>query len=193
LLVSAPILLNLFLFALFALVSGGLQYYSVVALGVLYGTAPAVANTALTGYLLFSALGVLAGGVLGGRTGRHNLIVGAGFVVVGACAALLASMPIGNVLIVATMATAGFFIGVTMPARDLIVRAVTPAGSFGKVFGFVTSGFNLGGIVAPLIFGYAMDYGAPHWVFWLVVGFSLLYAGASAFSGRRVEIQRAGR
>ncbi len=194
LLVSAPILLNLFLFALFALVSGGLQYYSVVALGVLYGTAPAVANTALTGYLLFSALGVLAGGVLGGRTGRHNLIVGAGFGVVGACAALLASMPIGDVLIVATMATAGFFIGVTMPARDLIVRAVTPAGSFGKVFGFVTSGFNLGGIVAPLIFGYAMDHGAPQWVFWLVVGFSLLYAGASALSGGRLlEIQRAGR
>ena len=193
LLVSAPILLNLFLFALFALVSGGLQYYSVVALGVLYGTAPAVANTALTAYLLFSALGVLAGGVLGGRTGRHNLIVGAGFGVVGACAALIAAVPIGDVLIVATMATAGFFIGVTMPARDLIVRAVTPAGSFGKVFGFVTSGFNLGGIVAPLIFGYAMDHGAPQWVFWLVVGFTLLYAGASAFSGGRVEIQRAGR
>jgi MFS transporter, FSR family, fosmidomycin resistance protein len=193
LLVSAPILLNLVLFALFALVSGGLQYYSVVALGVLYGTAPAVANTALTGYLLFSALGVLAGGVLGGRTGRYNLIVGIGFGVVGACAAVLASMPVGDVLIVATMATAGFFMGVTMPSRDLIVRAVTPAGSFGKVFGFVTSGFNLGGIIAPLIFGYAMDHGAPQWVFWLVVGFSLLYASASAFSGGRVEIQRAGR
>ena len=193
LLASAPIMLNLLLFALFALVSGGLQYYSVVALGVLYGTAPAVANTGLTAYLLFSALGVLAGGVIGGRTGRHNLIVSAGFAVVGACAALLASMPIGDVLIVAAMATAGFFIGVTMPSRDLIVRAVTPPGSFGKVFGFVTSGFNLGGIVAPLIFGYAMDHGAPQWVFWLVVGFSLLYASACTFSGSRVEIQRAGR
>ncbi len=194
LLASAPILLNLLLFALFGLVSGGLQYYSVVALGALYGTAPAVANTALTAYLLFSALGVLAGGVLGGRTGQPNLIVGAGFAVVGACAALLASRPIGDVLIVATMATAGFFIGVTMPSRDLMVRAVTPAGSFGKVFGFVTSGFNLGGIVAPLIFGYAMDSGAPQWVFWLVVGFSLLYVSASALSGSRVlDIQRVGR
>jgi hypothetical protein len=39
-----------------------------------------------------------------------------------------------------------------------------------------------------------MDHGAPQWVFWLVVGFSLLYASASAFSGSRVlEIQRAGR
>ena len=193
LLVSAPILLNLFLFALFSMVTAGLQNYSVVALGALHGTTPAIANTALTAYLLFSALGVLAGGVLGGRTRRHNLVVGAGFGVVVACAALLAAMPIGDVLIVASMATAGFFMGVAMPSRDLIVRAVTPAGSFGKVFGFVSSGFNLGGIIAPLVFGYAMDHGAPQWVFWLVVGFGLLYAVASAFTGGRVEIKPAGR
>ncbi len=140
---SAPILLNLFLFALFALVSGGLQYYSVVALGVSvrHGACRRKHRADRVSAVL-GALGVLAGGVLGGRTGRHNFIVGAGFGVVGACAALLAAMPVGDVLIVATMATAGFFIGVTMPSRDLIVRAVTPAGSFGKVFGFVTSGFN---------------------------------------------------
>ena len=60
-----------------------------------------------------------------------------------------------------------------MPSRDMIVRAVTPPGSFGKVFGFVTSGFNLAGIVAPLIFGLAMDQGAPRWVFLLTALFCL--------------------
>ena len=40
-----------------------------------------------------------------------------------------------------------------------------PAGSFGKVFGFVTTGFNIGGIVSPLIFGAIMDHGSPRLVF----------------------------
>jgi len=33
------------------------------------------------------------------------------------------------------------------------------------VFGFVTTGFNIGGIVAPLIFGAIMDHGSPRLVF----------------------------
>src|SRR5665647_3316108 len=48
LLLSAPILLNLFFFILIALMSGGMYNYSVVALGALYGTPVAVANTALS-------------------------------------------------------------------------------------------------------------------------------------------------
>ena len=47
----------------------------------------------------------------------------------------------------------GFVNGLMQPSRDMLVRAVTPDGQFGKVFGFVTTGFNIGGIIAPLIFG----------------------------------------
>ena len=72
------------------------------------------------------------------------------------------------------MAAAGFFSGIIMPSRDMIVREVTPPGSFGKVFGFVTTGFNIGGIVSPLMFGAIMDHGSPRWVFLLVAAFSLL-------------------
>jgi MFS transporter, FSR family, fosmidomycin resistance protein len=64
--------------------------------------------------------------------------------------------------------------GLMQPSRDMIVRAVTPDGQFGKVFGFVTTGFNIGGIIAPLMFGYVMDIGHPRWVFFLVCGLSLL-------------------
>src|ERR1700733_6564302 len=48
LLLSAPILLNLAYFTLTSIMSGGLNTYLVVALGALHGTAPAVANMALT-------------------------------------------------------------------------------------------------------------------------------------------------
>jgi MFS family permease len=48
---------------------------------------------------------------------------------------------------------------------------VTPPGAFGKVFGFVTTGFNIGGVIAPLIFGLLMDQGQPRIVFLAIVGF----------------------
>ena len=67
------------------------------------------------------------------------------------------------------MSLNGFVNGLMQPSRDMIVRAVTPEGQFGKVFGFVTTGFNIGGIIAPLMFGYVMDAGHPRAVFYLVV------------------------
>jgi len=38
----------------------------------------------------------------------------------------------------------------------------------------VSTGFNLGGIVSPLLFGWIMDQGAPHWVFGASVVFMVL-------------------
>ena len=46
---------------------------------------------------------------------------------------------------------------------------MTPAGSFGKVFGFVTTGFNVGGVIGPLFFGWLMDRGEPRMIFMAVV------------------------
>jgi FSR family fosmidomycin resistance protein-like MFS transporter len=54
------------------------------------------------------------------------------------------------------------------------VRAVTPQGSFGKVFGFVSVGFSIGGSIAPLLFGWLMDRGEPRAIFLLSVLFTAL-------------------
>src|SRR5882672_10806372 len=70
LLLSPPILLNLVLFLMLSMVGGGLNQYLVVGLEALHGTPPVVANTALTGLLTMSAIGVLIGGALAGRTSR---------------------------------------------------------------------------------------------------------------------------
>ena len=74
---SPPILLNLLFFILLSMSGGGLNNYLVVTLGALYGTPLAVANTALTGLLIMSAVGVLAGGMLTGWTARHGLVASA--------------------------------------------------------------------------------------------------------------------
>jgi len=174
LLLSAPILLNLIFFVLLAMMSGGLYNYSVVAFGALYGTAVTTANVALTGNLLLSAIGVLIGGMLVGRTTRHGLVAMLGLAGIALFVALVAQFDLGSLALIAAMSAAGFCSGVIMPSRDMIVREVTPPGSFGKVFGFVTTGFNIGGIISPLIFGAIMDHGSPKLVFLLVAAFSLI-------------------
>jgi MFS family permease len=174
LLMSAPILMNLFFFALLATISGGMFNYSVVALGTLHGTPPAIANSALSSLLLLSALGVLAGGVIATRVSRHAWVAALGLAGMAATSLLVAQFDLSTVLLVAVMTLFGFFYGVIMPSRDMIVREVTPPGSFGKVFGFITTGFNIGGIVSPLIFGAIMDRGNPQWVFVAVAAAALL-------------------
>jgi MFS family permease len=174
LLLSAPILLNLTFFILLAMMSSGLYNYSVVALGALYGTPVTTANAALTGYLLLSAAGVLVGGLLVTRTKRHSLVATLGLIAMALSALLVALVDLGALPLIVAMSLGGLFSGVIMPSRDMIVREVTPPGSFGKVFGFVTTGFNIGGIVSPLIFGAVMDHGSPRMVFLLVAAFTLL-------------------
>jgi len=186
LLLSAPILLNLAFFILLAMMSGGLYNYSVVALGALYGTPVTTANVALTGNLLLSAAGVIVGGLLVTRTKRHSLVATLGLTAMALSVVLVAVVDLDSLALIAAMSLAGLFSGVIMPSRDMIVREVTPPGSFGKVFGFVTTGFNIGGIVSPLIFGAVMDHGSPRMVFLLVAAFTLLGIVTVAARPRRI-------
>jgi MFS family permease len=185
LLISAPILLNLVFFAILAVISAGLYNYSVVALGALYGTPVTTANAALTGNLVWSAIGVLMGGLLVGRTTRHGMVASVGLAAMGLFTALVAEIDLGALALIAVMSLIGLFSGIIMPSRDMIVREITPPGSFGKVFGFVTTGFNIGGIIAPLIFGAIMDHGSPRLVFLAVAALSLIAILTVATRSRR--------
>ncbi|HET7847796.1 MAG TPA: MFS transporter [Pseudolabrys sp.] len=174
LLLSPPIMLNLLFFLLLATVNSGVYNYSVAALNAAYGTPAAVANAGLTAFLLLSSLGVLAGGFIASRTTHHSLVAIGGVIITAAAVMLIANIDLGTILLVVVMAAGGFFSGAIMPSRDMIVREVTPPGSFGKVFGFVTTGFNLGGVISPLIFGAIMDHGNPRMVFVVIAAFCLL-------------------
>jgi MFS family permease len=174
LLLSAPILFNFATFTLLAMINAGLQNYSVVALGALYGTQAAIANAALTSYLVLAAAGVLVGGALAARFQRHDLLAIVGLVGGGAAMVLIVTGDPGSALLIAIMAAIGLLSGVIMPSRDLLVREVTPPGAFGTVFGFVTTGFNIAGVIAPLVFGLLMDHGRPELVFITCAAFSVL-------------------
>ncbi len=185
LLLTAPILVNFLFFLIYAFASFGLQNFSVVALGQLYGTSPVTANTALSGYLLLSALGVLIGGWIAGRMTHHRFIAALGLSVTALTALLIGSVDLGALLLVLVMALAGLCGGMVMPSRDLIVREVTPPGSFGKVFAFVTTGYHVAGILAPLAFGALLDHGEPRAIFMAVAVFTLLSICAVASVPRR--------
>ncbi len=177
LLLSAPILLNLLFFVMITFATTGVQNYSVVALGEAYGTTLGAANTALTANLMLSALGVLAGGWLASRVTRHEWVAAFSFAGLAVTAFVIGAADLGFVFLMVMMSLNGFVNGLMQPSRDMIVRAVTPEGQFGKVFGFVTTGFNIGGIIAPLLFGYVMDAGHPRGVFFMICGLSLLAIG----------------
>jgi MFS transporter, FSR family, fosmidomycin resistance protein len=109
--------------------------------------------------------------VIADRTRRHELVAMAGFVTTAAIVALVGALPLGAVAIVGLFALAGLLWGLIMPSRDMLVRAVTPPGQTGAVFGFVSTGFNVGGAITPLIFGWVLDNADPAWVFYLATGF----------------------
>src|SRR5674476_678452 len=76
----ALIVLTVF-FTLLSLSSAGIGNFGVVALMGGYGASFSAANVALTAFLGFSALGVLAGGFLADRTQRHGQLAAACFAI----------------------------------------------------------------------------------------------------------------
>jgi FSR family fosmidomycin resistance protein-like MFS transporter len=189
LLVSPPILLNLAFFILTSIMGGGLNTYLVVALGALHATPPGVANVALTALLGMSAAGVLCGGVLAARTSHHAVVAASGLTVGGIVTALVGFFNFPSALLILIMGLSGFCLGMTYPSRDMLVRAVTPPGAYGKVFGFVSTGFNIGASIAPIAYGMLMDHGQPRAVFLLSATVSLLCVSTVTFgfSGRETR------
>jgi MFS family permease len=167
------IVLTIF-FTLLSLSNAGIGNFGVVALMSGYGASFSSANIALTAYLGFSAVGVLAGGFLADRTQRHGQLAAACFAVNAAIVFAIATINLPSLLLTAAMGTAGFLGGVIAPSRDMLVRNAAPAGAAGRAFGIVSTGFNLGGIVSPLLFGWIMDQNSPHWVFGASVVFMIL-------------------
>jgi FSR family fosmidomycin resistance protein-like MFS transporter len=186
LLLSMPILRNLFFFLCLGMANGGIQTYSVVSQQVMFGTPAAISNIALSGFLLMSAVGVLLGGVIADRTVHHERVAAIGFACTAVMSVVMGWVALPGFALILVMSAGGVLNGMIQPSRDMMVRAVTPPGSFGKVFGFVTTGLNLGGMVAPLAYGWMMDHGQPQMIYAVVTLFILL-ALVTAITRRKPE------
>lgn len=177
-------------FALLSLSGSGISNFSVVALNTGFGTPLSAASLALTAYLTMQALGVLAGGFIADKTQRHADVAAVGYAV-NACIVLAIGFAGLRVApLIAAMGCAGLLGGLIMPSRDMLVRAVAPPGAMGRTFGIVTSGFNIGGMVGPLMFGSIMERGAPQWVFGASVIVMILVAVVAFVGDRRAAGRR---
>jgi MFS transporter, FSR family, fosmidomycin resistance protein len=160
-------------FALIAAAGVGMQAFSITAFVEIYDTPLYLATAGLTAFLGATALGIIAGGEMADRFPRHALIATTGLLIGASLMGIVAAFSMHMYLVIGLLGGAGFFIGMTGPSRDILVRAATPTGATGKVFGFVYSGLDLGSASAPLLFGSLMDGGQFRFVF---VAIAIMYA-----------------
>jgi MFS family permease len=182
--ITAELAVLTIFFMLLSLSNAGIANFGVVALMGGYGATFSAANLALTAYLGASAAGVLAGGLLADHTERHGQLAAACFAVNAAILLLIAVVSLPQLLLTGAMGLAGFLSGVIAPSRDMMVRNAAPPGAAGRAFGIVSTGFNIGGIISPLLFGWIMDQNMPHWVFGASAVFMVLTVLLALFTER---------
>jgi FSR family fosmidomycin resistance protein-like MFS transporter len=183
-LLTAPVLAAFAYFALIATALVGMQTFGVTGLMRVYETPMALATAALTAFLLGGAAGILGGGFLADRTSRHDVVAVSGLIGAAALILLVATGGVGPSRLPLLLAVAGFCQGVTAPSRDMLVRAATPPGASGKVFGFVYSGLDLGSCLVPVAFGWMLDHRDPRMLF-VAVGVLLLCTIGTVVQVRR--------
>lgn len=139
----------------------------------------ALASAALTVFLAGSADGVLLSGALTDRARRHGLIAATRFCGVAVMAALVAFGDLPLIGILLALGALGIARGLCVLARHTPVRAAPPPGQAGAVFGIISKGFNFGGVVSPLLFGWLIDACYPQAVFWAAAAFMMCTALAA--------------
>ncbi len=173
--VFSPGMLMFFVFfTVLSMMQTGMQSFAATALVALHDTPLATANLALSAFLFASAAGVLLGGEMADRTDRHDLIASIVFVASAVFCLALAVLSLPGAMLVTLMTLIGLGQGATRPARDMMLRAATPKGSAGSVFGFVTSGIAVGSALAPIPLGWLLDIGRPALVFYALAAFMVL-------------------
>ena len=182
---NRPIVMFFVFFIVTACAGSGLSTFTIPALNQLYGIAEQDGAWILTLFYATIAGGVLLGGVIADRVRKHDIVL---LVTYSTSALFLAIIGFGvlpGLAVVGAFVIAGLMRGIVNPSRDVLVRRAAPPGSLGAVFGFVTTGFSIGQVIGPIIYGVMMDEGAPSMVFLLAAGFTVIAIVIVLFSRER--------
>jgi MFS transporter, FSR family, fosmidomycin resistance protein len=160
---SMAVWLSFAFFFLSTAAFGILQNYGPTVLGHVYGIALKTASICLTTYMLGSACGTVVGGFAATRYSDSDRVVAVMLGFAALSALVLASGIFPSWAVFIWMALMGFGGGVAGPSRDLLVRKAATAqfgtNSFGRVYGFVYSGLDVGLACTPVIIGPLLDAG----------------------------------
>ena len=169
---------------------GALQNFAPSLLRDLYGLSITAATSALTIYLIGSSMGLVWGGFLAKPGNQHERYVAAALSSGAALALLLSFGVLPGWLVLPIMALMGFGIGIAGPSRDLLVRNATKArlgeAAFGRVYGMVYSGLDVGLALSPIAFGLLLDNQQPKLVFGGIAITLVMAVVAAAALGRVV-------
>lgn len=149
-------------FAFFVVLStalGGVQSFSPTIFMTSYGLNVTTAALVITVYMIASALGMIAGGWLVMRRQRLERNITLALTLSVIAAILIGFEIVPGIYAFGLMAIMGFGSGLSGPSRDMMIRAVTPLGTTGRVYGVVYSGLDIGLAIGPFAFGKMLDHG----------------------------------
>ena len=146
----------------------GIQSFSSSALVEIYNIPISLTASSYTLFMISSAIGLIAGGFVATKIPDPDRVITTAFVISGVMSIIagLGVFPGWTVPII--FALMGFGGGMAGPARDLMVRAGTPKGASGRVFGLVYSGIDFGAASGPVLFGLFMDWKSPEIIFYSI-------------------------
>ena len=168
---GAPVVWMCFVFFFFTVMAFGiLQNFAAPIFERSYGVSLALATSGLTAYLLGAAAGTGTGGFFAsqGNTQERNVAIALSVAALCAIALATGSAPAWGIVVL--MGIMGFGAGFSGPSRDMLVRRAATStfgqAAFGRIYGFVYSGIDVGLACAPLVFGPLMDAGRYSHVLW---------------------------
>ncbi len=167
---SLTVLLQLLIFTLFSLVSGGVQSFSVLAGADHFGYGLTALNGVLSLYLLVGTAGIVLGGTLLQKGVSETVAFAGGILLAMAGWGLCWSGLGGLAGYSAGMLAIGFAMGFILPVRDLLVARATPPHLQGRTYGFVTTGINIGQFAAPMLIAPMVQHGHTGLFYALLMG-----------------------
>ena len=162
---TAPVLLCWSFFFVVAMGQMGMMTFTPTLMKEIYAFDLEAAGAFVSVMIGAVMTGVLCGGYLADNFRKPDLIVTVGYIIATFLVASIWYFELVSWQLFAIFAVIGFMYGVVFPSRELLVRAATPKGASGRVFGFVYSGMDFGAAVTPVLFGWFVDTGVPRYAF----------------------------
>lgn len=169
-LTSLPVMMCWLFFFVVAMGQMGLMTFVPTLMNEIYAFDLKAAGAFVSVMIGAVMVGVLCGGYLADYVRKPDLIVTCGYVIATLLVTAIWYMELASWQLYGIFAVVGFMYGVAFPSRELLVRAATPKGASGRVFGFVYSGMDFGAAITPMLFGWFVDTGVPRMAFLCVAG-----------------------
>lgn len=164
-LMSAPVIMCWVFFFLVAMGQMGLMTFVPTLMHEIYSFELQAAGAFVSVMIGAVMVGVLCGGYVGDVLRRPDMVVTVGYLVGAGLVASIWHFEQSKWVLYGIFAVVGFLYGVVFPSRELLIRAATPKGASGRVFGFVYSGMDFGAALIPVLFGWFVDTGIPRTAF----------------------------